>query len=66
MRIHKTQYATWTDEELLKLADQQGFNVSAIGLELMERLEEHIDITAAAVKEAARLQQELNDCIDSH
>ena len=66
MRIHKTQYATWTDEEILKLADQQGFNVSAIGLELMERLEEHIDITAAAVKEAARLQQELNDCIDSH
>jgi len=66
MRIHKTQYATWTDEELLKLADQQGFSISDLGIELMERLEEHIDITAAAVKEAARLQQELNDYIDSH
>jgi len=66
MRIHKTQYATWTDEEILKLADQQGFNVSAIGLELMERLAYHIDITAAAVEKAKQLQQELNDCIDSH
>jgi hypothetical protein len=66
MRIHKTQYATWTDEEILKLADQQGFSVSDLGIELMERLEDHIDITAAAVKEAARLQQELNDYIDSH
>ena len=66
MRIHKTQYATWTDEELLKLADQQGFSISDLGIELMERLEDHIDITAAVVKEAARLQQELNDCIDSH
>ena len=66
MRIHKTQYATLTDEELLKLADQQGFSISDLGIELMERLEEHIDITAAAVKEAARLQQELNDYIDSH
>jgi len=66
MRIHKTQYATWTDEELLKLADQQGFSVSDLGIELMERLEDHIDITAAAVKEAARLQQELDNYIDSH
>jgi len=66
MRIHKTQYATWTDEELLKLADQQGFSISDLGIELMERLEDHIDITAAAVKEAARLQQELDDYIDSH
>ena len=65
MRIHKTQYATWTDEELLKLADQQGFSISDLGIELMERLEDHIDITAAAVKEAARLQQELDDYIDS-
>lgn len=66
MRIHKTQYATWTDEEILKLADQQGFSISDLGIELMERLEDHIDITAAAVKEAARLQQELDDYIDSH
>ena len=66
MRIHKTQYATWTDEELLKLADQQGFSISDLGIELMERLEDHIDITAAAVKEAARLQQELDNYIDSH
>lgn len=66
MRIHKTQYATWTDEELLKLADQRGFSISDLGIELMERLEDHIDITAAAVKEAARLQQELDDYIDSH
>ena len=66
MRIHKTQYATWTDEELLKLADQQGFSISDLGIELMERLEDHIDITAAAVKEATRLQQALDDYIDSH
>ena len=66
MRIHKTQYATLTDEELLKLADQRGFSISDLGIELMERLEDHIDITAAAVKEAARLQQELDDYIDSH
>ena len=66
MRIHKTQYATWTDEELLKLADQRGFSISDLGIELMERLEDHIDITAAAGKEAARLQQELDDYIDSH
>ena len=66
MRIHKTQYATWTDEELLKLADQQGFSISDLGIELMERLEDHIDITTTAVKEAARLQQELDNYIDSH
>ena len=66
MRIHKTQYATWTDEELLKLADQRGFSISDLGIELMERLEDYIDTTAAAVKEAARLQQKLDDYIDSH
>lgn len=38
MRIHKTQYSALTDEDMLTLADQQGFNISEIGLELMERL----------------------------
>lgn len=66
MRIHKTKYATWTDEELLKLADQQGFNVSDIGLELMERLQEHIDVTLDAVAQNTQLEQALNNCLDSH
>jgi len=39
MRIHKTRYATLTVDELLKEADRQGFNVSELGLEFMERLE---------------------------
>lgn len=38
MRIHKTRYATLTNDELLKEADRQGFNVSELGLEFMERV----------------------------
>lgn len=39
MRIHKTKYANLTNDELLREADRQGFNVSELGLEFMERLE---------------------------
>lgn len=43
MLINKTQYSTLTNEELIKLADQQGFNLSEMGLEFMERLSESVD-----------------------
>lgn len=39
MRVHKTKYANLTVDELLSEADRQGFKVSELGLELMERLE---------------------------
>ena len=66
MRIHKTQYATLSDQEILAVADRQGFNVSEIGLELMERLQDHIDITAAALRAIEKLGQEFDEYVDRH
>lgn len=66
MRIHKTKYATHTDQEILAEADRQGFNVSEIGLELMERLQDHIDITAAALETIEDLGRQLDEYVDRH
>ena len=66
MRIHKTKYATLSDQEILAVADRQGFNVSEIGLELMERLQEHIDITAAALETIEDLGRQLDEYVDRH
>lgn len=66
MRIHKTQYATWGDEELLKLAEFHNFDSTEVGLELMERLADHIDVTKEALAEVQRINQVLDDYVDSH
>ena len=65
MSIHKTKYASLTNEELLQLADRHGFNVSEIGLELMDRLTESIETSQDEISDLENEISNLESEIES-
>ena len=65
MRIHKTKYASLTNEDLLKLADHQEFNISELGLEFMERLTESIETSQDEISDLENEISNLESEIES-